>query len=83
MPGNIQAEPYLDSVLGQVSFYQEALPNIFSRGVDLKRYKDSSPMGFFVLMVRYFYQEWLINLIWDNKVGCTFPMAISFELRVR
>ena len=36
MRTNIQAEPYLHSAMGQVSFYQEAL-KIFFEGVDLKR----------------------------------------------
>ena len=38
---NVQAEPYLHSGMGQVSFYQEALKNFFSKGVDLNRYKDT------------------------------------------
>ena len=33
----IQAEPYLHSGMGQVSFYQEALKIFFSWGVDFKR----------------------------------------------
>ena len=33
----IQAEPYLHSGMGQVSFCQKALENFFSRGVDFKR----------------------------------------------
>ena len=42
----IQAEPYLHSGMGQVSFYQEALKIFFSKGVDLNRYKDTWPMDF-------------------------------------
>ena len=38
---SVQAEPYLHSGMGQVSFYQEALKNFFSKGVDLNRYKDT------------------------------------------
>ena len=34
---HIQAEPYLHSGMGQVSFYQEALKFCFSLGVDFKR----------------------------------------------
>jgi len=37
----LQAEPYLHSGMGQVSFCQEALKIFFSRGVDLNRYNDT------------------------------------------
>ena len=63
---HIQVEPYLHSGMGQVSFCQEALKNFFEGGCvkSIKRYLTH---GFFVFVVRFLYQKWLIHLILNDK----------------